>query len=174
MSTIFSHFVCLPIMLATQTPQTVYQLQAEATPIHMIRTGDGGDKRNKEGMRTCIACSTEDTVACWLEWQAAPADAASSSPKEANSSEARSPLMLTLRVFGSRSSAQIGPFTFTMSCSSGTRKVGFVHIICSQARSGPCRDSPWSPRSSMQLSRKGKSICSYVLAPQEDTYYTAR
>ena len=115
-------------MLATQIPQMVHQLQAEANPIRMIRTGDRSDQRNKECMQTCIACSTEETVACLLEWQAAPADAASSSPKEDNSSEARSPLMLILRVFGNRSSEDVGPFTFTMSCSSGTRKVGFANI----------------------------------------------
>lgn len=98
----------------------VCQKLPEATPTRMIRTGYRGEKRSKECMQTCIACSTEDTVACWLEWQAAPADAASSSPKRDNSSEARSPLMLILRVFGRRASKRSGPFTFTTSCSSGT------------------------------------------------------
>lgn len=73
-------------------------------------------------MQTCIAWSTDDTVACWLEWHAAPADAASSSRSENSSSEARSPLMPMLSVFGSRNSEHVGPFTLATPCAVGTSK----------------------------------------------------
>lgn len=90
-------------------------------------------------MQTCIACNTEDTAACWLEWQAAPADAARVSATVDNRSEARSPLMLMFTVLGRLSSEHIGPFTFRTSCISSTQDVGFVDISWQQKGSDPIK-----------------------------------
>ena len=66
-----------------------------------------------------MACSTEETVACCSEWQAAPAEAASSSLSSVSSCEAFRPLMLMLKVLGSRWEASAGPFTLTATCTPG-------------------------------------------------------
>ena len=67
------------------------------------------DMIKTEGQLTCMACSTEDTVASRLEWHAAPADAASSSASDISNSEALRPLMLMLSVLGRRCVACLGP-----------------------------------------------------------------
>ena len=80
-----------------------------------------------EGQLTCMACSTEETVASRPEWQAAPADAASSSASDINKSEALRPLMLMLSVLGRRCAACLGPLTLTVPCIVDTDT---IYILC--------------------------------------------
>lgn len=80
-----------------------------------------------EDQLTCMACSTGDTVASRLEWQAAPADAASSSASDISKSEALRPLMLMLSVLGRRCAPCLGPLTLAVPCVADT---GTIYILC--------------------------------------------
>ncbi len=80
-----------------------------------------------------MACSTEDTVASRLEWQAAPADAASSSASDISKSEALRPLMLMLSVLGRRCAACWGPLTLAESC---VVETDMMYILCADMVAG--------------------------------------